>query len=68
MTAPAIASTASGLRAFNPRQERIGQLTVVSDFGDIGIDVFRNCTIPIPLASRFAHLREICEEGPLKDG
>jgi hypothetical protein len=38
MTAPAIAnssSAASGLRAFNPSQERIRQLTVISNFGDI---------------------------------
>ena len=72
MTAPAIAkiaaSAASGLRVFNPRQERIRQLTVISDFGDIRIDVFRKGTIPILLASRFAHSREICEVGPLKDG
>ena len=47
-------SAASGLRAFNPRQERIRQLTVISDIGDIRIDVFRNGTIPILLASRFA--------------
>jgi hypothetical protein len=71
MTAAAIAnssSAASGLGAFNPSQERIRQLTVISDFGDIRIDVFRNGTIPILLASRFAHPREICEVGPLKDG
>jgi hypothetical protein len=38
MTAAAIAnssSAASGLGAFNPSQERIRQLTVISDFGDI---------------------------------
>jgi hypothetical protein len=38
MTAAAIAnssSAASGLKAFNPSQERIRQLTVISDFGDI---------------------------------
>jgi hypothetical protein len=28
-------SAASGLRAFNPSQERIRQLTVISNFGDI---------------------------------
>jgi hypothetical protein len=71
MTAAAIASSgsaASGLKAFNPSQERIRQLTVISDFGDVGIDVLCNGTIPILLTSRLADRGEICEEGPLKDG
>jgi hypothetical protein len=37
-----------------PRQECIRQLTVISDIGDIGIDVFRNGTIPILLAPCFS--------------
>ena len=54
MTAAAIASSssaASGLRAFNPSQERIRQLTVISDFGDVGIDVLCNGTIRFSLFS-----------------
>ena len=68
MTAAAIAnssSAASGLGAFNPSQERIRQLTVISDFGDIRIDVLCNGTIPILLTSRLADRAEIREEGPL---